>query len=49
MHRKIGDPVRKGEPLCEVHGRDRERAAAALAELQQGVRDRRGTDRPARR
>jgi pyrimidine-nucleoside phosphorylase len=34
LHRKIGDAVRRGEPLCEVHGPDRDRVAAALAGMQ---------------
>ncbi len=33
MHRKVGERVRRGEPLAEVHGRTRDAVASALAGL----------------
>jgi len=37
LHKKIGDPVRRGEPLLTVHARSEELAESALARLASAV------------
>ena len=37
LHKRIGDPVAKGEPLATVYAKDQESADAAIAAIQQQV------------
>lgn len=38
MEKRIGDPVRKGEPLCTLHARDRSSAQAAEKSIRAALR-----------